>query len=74
MPKLPNLTSKQVIDILLQNEFILKRSEGSHYIYYNPKTRKRVVVPFHKKDLPKGTLLQILKQAGISKDELSNIV
>jgi len=29
-----------------------------------------VVVPFHKKDLPKGTLLEILRQAGISKEEL----
>jgi len=74
MPKLPNLTPKQVINILLQNGFVLKRSEGSHHIYYNPDTRKRVIVPFHKRDLPKGTLFQILKQAGISKDELSNIV
>jgi len=32
--------------------------------------RKRVVVPFHKKDLPKGTLLEILRQAGISKENL----
>ena len=74
MPKLPNLTPKQIINILLQNGFVFKRSEGSHYIYYNPDTRKRVVVPFHKRDLPKGTILQILKQAGISKDELSDIV
>jgi predicted RNA binding protein YcfA (HicA-like mRNA interferase family) len=29
-----------------------------------------VVVPLHKRDLPKGTLLEILKQAGISKEEL----
>jgi predicted RNA binding protein YcfA (HicA-like mRNA interferase family) len=28
----------------------------------------------HKKDLPKGTLLEILKQAGISKEELEDIV
>jgi hypothetical protein len=26
-------------------------------------------VPYHKKDLPKGTLLEILKQAGISREE-----
>jgi predicted RNA binding protein YcfA (HicA-like mRNA interferase family) len=28
------------------------------------------VVPFHKRDLPTGTLLEILKQAGISRDEI----
>ena len=31
---------------------------------------RRGFVPFHRKDLPKGTLLAILKQAGISKDDL----
>jgi predicted RNA binding protein YcfA (HicA-like mRNA interferase family) len=28
------------------------------------------VVPMHKGDLPKGTLLAIIKQAGIDKEEL----
>jgi predicted RNA binding protein YcfA (HicA-like mRNA interferase family) len=32
-----------------------------------------VVIPVHKKDLPKGTLMEILKQAGIKKDELNDI-
>jgi predicted RNA binding protein YcfA (HicA-like mRNA interferase family) len=32
------------------------------------------VIPMHKKELPKGTLLEILKQAGISKEELENLL
>lgn len=28
------------------------------------------VLPVHKRDLPKGTMLMILKQAGVDKDEL----
>jgi predicted RNA binding protein YcfA (HicA-like mRNA interferase family) len=35
-----------------------------------PDRSKRVMVPLHKKDLPKGTLHNILKQAGIDKNEL----
>ena len=31
---------------------------------------KRVIVPMHNKDLPKGTFFSILKQAGIDKGEL----
>lgn len=31
------------------------------------------IVPFHKKDLPKGTLLEILKQAGIDKNEIQSL-
>jgi predicted RNA binding protein YcfA (HicA-like mRNA interferase family) len=70
MPKLPSLTPKQVISILTQKGFIFDRSSGSHYIYYNPDTGRKAVIPFHNKDLPKGTLNQILKQAGIGRDEI----
>ena len=70
MPKLPNLTPKKLIAILTKNGFRLDHATGSHFIFYNSKTKKRTVVPSHAKDLPKGTLLSILKQSGISKDDL----
>ena len=74
MPKLPSLSPQKIIRILEQNGFILDRVKGSHHIFYHPKTKRRVVVPLHKKDLPKGTLLEILKQAGISKDILNKLL
>jgi len=74
MPKLPAITPKKIIKILLKSGFKLDRTKGSHQIYYHDVLRKRVVVPMHKKDLPKGTLLEILKQAGISKDDLSKLL
>jgi predicted RNA binding protein YcfA (HicA-like mRNA interferase family) len=70
MPKLPSLTPQEIIKVLEEKGFVLDRIKGSHHIYYHPETRRRVVVPLHKRDLPKGTLLEILKQAGISKEEL----
>ncbi|MCK6621943.1 MAG: type II toxin-antitoxin system HicA family toxin [Calditrichaceae bacterium] len=74
MPKLPSLTPEKVIKILEKRGFVLDRTKGSHHIYYHPDTHKRAVVPLHKKDLPKGTLLEILKQAGISKEELNDLL
>jgi predicted RNA binding protein YcfA (HicA-like mRNA interferase family) len=68
MPKLPALTAKKIAKILEKDGFLLDRVKGSHHIYYHPATKRRVVVPFHKKDLPKGTLLEILRQAGIDKE------
>jgi predicted RNA binding protein YcfA (HicA-like mRNA interferase family) len=50
--------------------FILDRSRGSHQIWLHPASRKRAIVPMHNKDIPAGTLLSILKQADIEKDEL----
>ena len=71
MPKLPSLTPQKIIKILEKKGFVLDRVKGSHHIYYHPETKRRAVVPLHKRDLPRGTLLEILRQAGISKEELS---
>ena len=67
---MPVMTSRKLIKILESKGFVLDRTKGSHSIYYNPETKRRVVVPVHKKDLPKGTLLEILRQAGLSREEL----
>jgi predicted RNA binding protein YcfA (HicA-like mRNA interferase family) len=53
---------------------VLDRTKGSHRIHYHPETKRRAVIPFHKRDLPRGTLLEILKQAGISKEELTDLL
>ena len=58
-------TPKEIVAILLANGFELVRSKGSHHIYVNRSNGKRTVVPMHGKDLKKGTLHGILKQAGI---------
>jgi len=72
MPKLPALTPKKVVKILERKGFIQDRAKGSHRIYFHPETKRRVVVPFHNKDLPQGTLREILRQAGISSEELQD--
>ncbi|MCX6718932.1 MAG: type II toxin-antitoxin system HicA family toxin [Candidatus Taylorbacteria bacterium] len=71
MPKLPVLTSKKVLTILQKNGFESDHMTGSHYSLYNQKTKRRVTVPFHTKDLPKGTLLSIMRMAGISREDFS---
>lgn len=70
MSNTPSITPKDIIRILKQKGFVLDRKRGSHQIWLHPESRKRAVVPMHKKDLPVGTMFSILKQAGIDKDEL----
>lgn len=74
MPKLPVLTPRDVIRILEKRGFLLDRTKGSHHIYIHPDTKQRTVVPVHRKDLPQGTLLSILKQAGIEREELDELL
>lgn len=59
------MTPKQIIALLEQNGFVQTRSNGSHRFYEHPKTKKATVVPFHNKELKKGTENSILKQAGL---------
>ena len=74
MSELPSITSANIIKILKSKGFVLDRVKGSHHIYYLPETKIRVVVPFHKKDLPKGTCFAILKSAGIDIKELKELM
>lgn len=39
-------------------------------LHHNKDLTKRVTLPLHNKDLKPGTLNSILKQAGITKEEL----
>ncbi|MCX6678806.1 MAG: type II toxin-antitoxin system HicA family toxin [Methanothrix sp.] len=74
MPRLPPLSPKKVIAVLEKKGFVLKKVTGSHYILAHPETKKRVTVPFHSQDIARGTLLQILKDAGISREELQSLL
>ncbi len=71
---MPALTPQKIAKVLEKKGFVLDRTSGSHRIYYNPEAKCRVVVPFHKKDLPRGTALAILKQAGISREDLDDLL
>ena len=74
MPKLPALTDQKVIRILKKKGFVLDRVKGSHHLFYHPETKRRVTVPVHGRDLPTGTLLEILKQAGIEREEIEGLL
>lgn len=74
MPKLPVLSLKAVAKILVQKGFELNRIKGSHHIFIRQSDKRVVVIPFHQKELPKGTLISILRQADLTKDEINNIL
>jgi predicted RNA binding protein YcfA (HicA-like mRNA interferase family) len=71
MSGLPSLKGGEVIHKLRKAGFIFDRhAKGSHEIWYNPKTRRRTVVPNHPgKDMPKGTLRAIIKEAELTAEE-----
>jgi mRNA interferase HicA len=74
MAKIPAIRSRQIVRFLEQNGFVLDRSAGSHFIYYHAASGRRAVVPQHNRNLPKGTLRSLLREAGFSREELINFL
>jgi predicted RNA binding protein YcfA (HicA-like mRNA interferase family) len=70
MPKLPAIKPKDLIRRLEKMGFIIDHQTGSHVVMYTESNHKRAVVPIHLKELPKGTLLAILRESGLSKDDI----
>jgi len=61
------MTAREVVALLQEHGWFKDRHRGSHAIYKHPTATGRIVVPMHNGDLPKGTLSDILKKAGIKR-------
>jgi predicted RNA binding protein YcfA (HicA-like mRNA interferase family) len=73
MGRLAGFRYRQIVQRLAQFGFGFSRhAAGSHEIWFNPTTGRYTTVPNHPGDMPEGTLRAILRQAGISPDELLN--
>lgn len=60
-------SSKDIIQMLLDDGWIVKRQRGSHVQFEHPTTKGKVTVPHPNKDLPTKTVHTIIKQADINK-------
>ena len=71
--RLGSLKPKEVIQKLKQAGFRIDHSTGSHIVLLNPGTKIRVVVPYHAKELKRGLLFGIIKQASLTVDEFQSL-
>ena len=63
------LTNSRDIKRRLEREgWILERVAGSHHVFKHPLTRTTVVLPHPKKDLGRGLVRNIYRQAGWQPD------
>jgi predicted RNA binding protein YcfA (HicA-like mRNA interferase family) len=68
----PILKPKEIIKILCGLGFEFHRQSGSHRIYV--KENLQVIIPFHNKDLKKGTITQIIKVTGLTNEEFKKLI
>lgn len=75
MQKLPRISGGEVIKILTKIGFTIARQKGSHVILKKETVEgvKTTVVPLHS-EIDRGTLLEIIRQAGLKKEDFLNLV
>lgn len=73
MPKLPVVSAKQLIKILVNSGFSETRQKGSHKFFKHSDGRV-TSVPFHSGGLGRGLLRKILNQIKISPDQLRKLI
>ncbi len=68
MSHLPQISGRECVRGLEQIGFYIVRQRGSHILLRRDEPYAEVVVPDHK-ELDRGTLRAIIRQAGITVDE-----
>jgi len=76
--RLPSLSSRQIVQVLRKAGFseAPERGKGSHRAFIKRETSgstRLVIVPYGK-DIPRGTLLAILEQAGLRREEFLDLI
>ncbi|MBS3100127.1 type II toxin-antitoxin system HicA family toxin [Candidatus Pacearchaeota archaeon] len=74
MQKLPRLSGKEVIKIISKIGFKAIRQKGSHVFMIREIDNKKIMtfVPLHN-EIDRGTLLEIIRQIGITKEEFMEL-
>lgn len=73
MNQLPRLSGRNCVKALTKIGFYQKRQHGSHIILRRDNPFVQLVVPDHK-ELDRGTLRAILRQANLSVDEFNALL
>ena len=74
MNGLPVVSPRQLIRALERAGFLLHHVRGSHHYLRHPDKQVLISVPYHNKDLKRSTLRAILRQAGITTEELRRLL
>ena len=66
---MPALRPERIVRALVACGLVIKRQRGSHVVLTRPGLRRPVIVGMHNRELPPGTVADIIAQAGVSAEE-----
>ncbi|PIU45874.1 MAG: hypothetical protein COS95_01540 [Ignavibacteriales bacterium CG07_land_8_20_14_0_80_59_12] len=73
MSSLPKISGRECVKALSRAGFSLRRQHGSHMILRRDEPFTQLVVPDHK-ELDRGTLRAIIRQASLTVDQFINLL
>ena len=74
MPKLPIISGKDLVKAFAKIGYEVDHQTGSHIILrHNIPPHRRLTIPNHK-EIAKGTLRAIIRQAGLSREEFFSLM
>lgn len=74
MPRLPTVKPYQLVQALERAGFEIDHQTGSHVVLWRASDNRRVVVPWHDRDLGRGLTLRIIKSAGLTRDQFIQLL
>ena len=74
MSRLPTTTPAHIIAGLKRAGFVEYHQKGSHLYFWHPIRKRMTSVAMHAKDLPRGTMKAIRKQAGFTEEEFRKLI
>jgi len=75
MPKLPRVTSRKLLQVLLRAGFYVHHQTGSHVnLRHNSKTHLHAVVPSHSGDLAPKTIKSIIAQCEMTVEQFAALL
>lgn len=73
MTKLPRISGRDCVRALERGGFVVKRQNASHIVLRRDEPFAQLVVPDHK-ELDRGTLRAILRQAALDIDDFTTLL
>lgn len=74
-PRMPVVTSRQLVRVAERLGFFLDRQKGSHAVYYRDSDGARVIIPLHAgRTIKPKTLSGILEDMGVTVDQLRELL
>ena len=74
MPKLPLLSTVEIVKVLSKIGYVFDHQSGSHIILRNIRPpHRRAVVP-NRKEVPRGTLRAIVREVGLTPEEFIKLL